>query len=161
METFSFKPIGIIFTPYQDSQGTPIQAAASLGVQGRIQIFPEYQEGLQDVDGFSHLILIYVFHLCRDYSLQVKPFLDDVKRGVFATRAPARPNPIGLSVVRLKRVEEETLYISDVDMLDGTPLLDLKPYVPEFDHRAGARIGWLRKNLDKLKNAKDDGRFLR
>ncbi len=161
METFSFKPIGIIFTPYQDPQGTPIQGAASLGVQGRIQIFPEYQEGLQDVGGFSHLILIYVFHLCRDYSLQVKPFLDDVKRGVFATRAPARPNPIGLSVVRLKRVEEEKLYISDVDMLDGTPLLDLKPYVPEFDHRAGARIGWLRKNLDKLKNAKDDGRFLR
>ncbi len=161
METFSFKPIGIIFTPYQDPQGTPIQGAASLGVQGRIQIFPEYQEGLQDVDGFSHLILIYVFHLCRDYSLQVKPFLDDVKRGVFATRAPARPNPIGLSVVRLKRVEEEKLYIADVDMLDGTPLLDLKPYVPEFDHRAGARIGWLRKNLDKLKNAKDDGRFLR
>ena len=160
METFSFKPIGIIFTPYQDPQGTPIQAAASLGVQGRIQIFPEYQEGLQDVEGFSHLILIYVFHLCRDYSLKVKPFLDDVKRGVFATRAPARPNPIGLSVVRLKRVEEETLYISDVDMLDGTPLLDLKPYVPEFDHRAGARIGWLKKNLDKLKNAKDDGRFL-
>jgi tRNA-Thr(GGU) m(6)t(6)A37 methyltransferase TsaA len=161
METFSFKPIGIIFTPYQDPQGTPIQAAASLGVQGRIQIFPEYQEGLQDVEGFSHLILIYVFHLCRDYSLKVKPFLDDVKRGVFATRAPARPNPIGLSVVRLKRVEEETLYISDVDMLDGTPLLDLKPYVPEFDHRGGARIGWLKKNLDKLKNAKDDGRFLR
>ena len=161
METISFKPIGIIFTPYQDPQGTPIQAAASLGVQGRIQIFPEYQEGLQDVEGFSHLILIYVFHLCRDYSLKVKPFLDDVKRGVFATRAPARPNPIGLSVVRLKRVEAETLYISDVDMLDGTPLLDLKPYVPEFDHRAGAKIGWLRKNLDKLKNAKDDGRFLR
>jgi len=161
METFSFKPIGIIFTPYQDSQGTPIQAAASLGVQGRIQIFSEYQEGLQDVEGFSHLILIYVFHLCRDYSLQVKPFLDDVERGVFATRAPARPNPIGLSVVRLKRVEEGTLYISDVDMLDGTPLLDLKPYVPEFDHRAGARIGWLKKNLDKLKSAKDDGRFLR
>ena len=161
METFSFKPIGIIFTPYQDPQGTPIQAAASLGVQGRIQIFSEYQEGLQDVEGFSHLILIYVFHLCRDYSLKVRPFLDDVKRGVFATRAPARPNPIGLSVVRLKRVEEGTLYISDVDMLDGTPLLDLKPYVPEFDHRAGARIGWLRKNLDKLKNAKDDGRFLR
>jgi tRNA-Thr(GGU) m(6)t(6)A37 methyltransferase TsaA len=161
METFSFKPIGIIFTPYQDPQGTPIQGAAALGVQGRIQIFPEYQEGLQDVEGFSHLILIYVFHLCRDYSLQVKPFLDDVERGVFATRAPARPNPIGLSVVRLKRVEAGTLYISDVDMIDGTPLLDLKPYVPEFDHRAGARIGWLKKNLDKLKSAKDDGRFLR
>ncbi len=161
MESISFQPIGIIFTPYKEPRGTPIQPTASLGVQGRIQIFPAYKEGLQDLEGFSHLILIYVFHLSRDYFLKVKPFLDDVKRGVFATRAPARPNPIGISVVRLERVEGETLHILDVDMIDGSPLLDIKPYVPEFDHRPGAKIGWLEKNLEKLKSAKDDGRFLR
>jgi len=161
MESICFKPIDTIFTPYKEASGTPIQATAALGVQGRIEILPEYQEGLQDLDGFSHLILIYVFHLCRNYSLKVKPFLDDERRGLFATRAPARPNPIGLSVVRLERVEGETLYISEVDMLDGTPLLDIKPFVPELDHRAGARSGWLEQNLAKLKEAKDDGRFIK
>jgi tRNA-Thr(GGU) m(6)t(6)A37 methyltransferase TsaA len=105
MENFCFKPIGTIFTPYKEAAGTPIQAAAAVGVKGRIQIFPDYREGLQDLEGFSHLILLYVFHLSRGYALRVKPFLDDVKRGVFATRAPARPNPIGLSVVRLERVD--------------------------------------------------------
>jgi tRNA (adenine37-N6)-methyltransferase len=161
MESICFTPIGNIFTPYEEPAGTPIQAVAALGVQGRIQIFSEYLEGLKDLEGFSHLILIYVFHLCRDYALQVKPFLDDVQRGVFATRAPARPNPIGLSVVRLERVEADTLHICDVDMLNGTPLLDLKPFVPELDHRAGARSGWLGKNLARLRDAKDDGRFLK
>ena len=161
MESICFKPIGTIFTPYKEAAGTPIQAAAAVGVKGRIEILPEYQEGLQDLEGFSHLILLYVFHLSRGYALRVKPFLDDVKRGVFATRAPARPNPIGLSVVRLKRVDGTTLYISDVDMLDGTPLLDIKPFVPELDHRTGARSGWLEQNLAKLKEAKDDGRFIK
>jgi tRNA-Thr(GGU) m(6)t(6)A37 methyltransferase TsaA len=161
MAKISLEPIGIIFTPYKDPRGTPIQPTASVGVKGRIQIFPAYREGLQDLEGFSHLILIYVFHLCRNYSLKVKPFLDEVQRGVFATRAPARPNPIGLSVVRLERVEGDILHICDVDILDGTPLLDIKPFVPELDHRAGARSGWLEKNLAKLAAARDDGRFLK
>ncbi len=161
MESFCFRPIGTILTPYEKASGTPIQAAAAVGVPGRIEIFPEYREGLQDLEGFSHLILIYVFHRSRDYALKVKPFLDDVKRGVFATRAPARPNPIGISVVRLERLEGETLHICDVDMLDGTPLLDIKPFVPELDHRPGARSGWLEKNLAKLREAKDDGRIMK
>jgi tRNA (adenine37-N6)-methyltransferase len=160
VDTYTFKPIGVIHTPYRDPRGTPIQPTASQGVEGQIEILPEYAAGLQDLEGFSHLILIYVFHLCRDYHLKVTPFLDDRERGVFATRAPARPNPIGLSVVRLERLEGSTLQVRDVDMVDGTPLLDLKPYVPEFDHRPGARTGWLARNLEKLKGARDDGRFL-
>ncbi len=161
METFTFKPIGVLYTPFKEPQGTPIQPAAASGAAGRIELRPEYGAGLQDLEGFSHLILIYVFHRCRDYKLQVTPFLDDRERGIFATRAPARPNPLGLSVVRLERIEGATLHIRDVDMVDGTPLLDIKPYVPQFDHRPGARIGWLEDNLAKLESARDDGRFLK
>jgi tRNA-Thr(GGU) m(6)t(6)A37 methyltransferase TsaA len=115
-----------------------------------VVISPEYQEGLQDLDGFSHLFLIYHFHLSRPYTLKVKPFLDATTRGVFATRAPARPNPIGLSVVRLERIEANTLFIVDVDVVDGTPLLDIKPYVPAFDAQPGARSGWLSEKLEDM-----------
>jgi tRNA-Thr(GGU) m(6)t(6)A37 methyltransferase TsaA len=159
LTTFTFKPIGVIHTPFQEPKGTPIQPAAALGVEGRIELSPEYEAGLQDLEGFSHLILIYVFHLSRGYNLKVTPFLDDRERGLFATRAPARPNPVGLSIVRLERIEGHTLYLRDVDMVDGTPLLDIKPYVPDFDHRPGARCGWLEKKVERLKETRDDGRF--
>jgi tRNA-Thr(GGU) m(6)t(6)A37 methyltransferase TsaA len=160
MDLITFRPIGLISTPFTAPKGTPIQPRAAEGMAGSIKIFPEFCQGLQDLEGFSHIFLLYHFHLVQGFSLLVKPFLDDEQRGLFATRAPARPNPIGLSLVRLTGLEADTLHVLDVDMLDGTPLLDIKPFVPEFDARDQARIGWLASNLNKLKVARDDGRFL-
>ncbi|ADC65455.1 protein of unknown function UPF0066 [Ferroglobus placidus DSM 10642] len=160
MNEIKYKPIGIIYSPFKEPKGTPIQPTAAKGVKGKVVVFPEYAEGLKDLEGFSHIILIYHFHLVRKSSLKVKPFMDDKVRGVFATRAPSRPNPIGISVVRLTKIEENVLYIQDVDIVDGTLLLDIKPYVPEFDVREADRIGWLKENLHKLTTSKDDGRFV-
>ncbi len=160
MDRICYKPIGVIRTPFKDVKGTPIQPSAAKGVRGRVEIFPEYAEGLCDLDGFSHVILIYQFHLVRNCKLKVKPFLDDELHGVFATRAPVRPNPIGLSVVRLVAVEGCTLIVEDVDIIDGTPLLDIKPYVPEFDARKAERIGWLERRIGRLSSTRDDGRFV-
>ena len=144
------KPIGTVHSPFKEPPGTPIQPGAAAGVQGMVEVFPEYGEGLKDLEGFSHLILLYYFHLAPGFSLLVKPFLDDQKRGLFATRAPARPNPIGISTVRLERIDGTRLYIREVDIVDGTPLLDIKPYVDRFDRRDGATSGWLAENLDRL-----------
>ncbi len=155
-----FRPIGTVHSPFKEPTGTPIQPSAARETPGIIEILPEYREGLQDLEGFSHLILLYHFHLARAFSLKVKPFLDDTERGLFATRAPARPNPIGLSIVRLERVEGLRVHIRDVDIVDGTPVLDIKPYVPQFDIRTEATSGWMAKNLDRLESARDDGRFL-
>ncbi len=119
----------------------PIQPAFSKAV-GQVEVFPEYAEGLQDLDGFSYVILIYALHRSSGFSLRVKPFLDDVARGVFATRHPRRPNPIGLSTVRLLSCRDNILEVDGIDVLDGTPLLDIKPYVPDFDLKIGARAGW-------------------
>jgi tRNA-Thr(GGU) m(6)t(6)A37 methyltransferase TsaA len=143
MEEIIYSPIGIIRSPYNETEGTPIQTTGAKGVGGTVEILPECVEGLKDLDGFSHIILIYHFHLSKGYSLTVKPFLDDTPRGVFATRAPKRPNSIGFSVVRLVKIEGTTLDIEDVDIVDSTPLLDIKPYVPEFDAKEAERIGWL------------------
>ncbi len=155
-----FKPIGTVHSPFKEPPGTPIQPGAAAGVQGWVEVFPEYREGLADLEGFSHLILLYYFHLAQGFALRVKPFLDEQQRGLFATRAPARPNPIGISTVRLERVDGTRLYIREVDIVDGTPLLDIKPYVPRFDRRDGATSGWLAENLDRLESARDDGRFM-
>jgi tRNA-Thr(GGU) m(6)t(6)A37 methyltransferase TsaA len=138
---FLMRPIGVIRTPFTDTAQTPIQPARSQAT-GCVEVNPEYAEGLRDLEGFSHLILLYIFHLSTGYALHVKPFLDDQFRGLFATRYPARPNPIGLSVVRLLVRRGNQLDIEGVDMLDGTPLLDIKPYVPEFDVRTETRTGW-------------------
>ncbi|HEC92076.1 MAG TPA: tRNA (N6-threonylcarbamoyladenosine(37)-N6)-methyltransferase TrmO [Candidatus Atribacteria bacterium] len=159
MGEIKYKPIGIIHSPFKEPKGTPIQPTAAKGVDGTVEVFPEYVEGLKDLDGFSHIILIYHFHLSKKSSLKVMPFMDNQIHGLFSTRAPSRPNPIGISVVRLIRIEGNVLYIRDVDIVDGTPLLDIKPYVPEFDVRAVDKIGWLEKNVDKLSTSKDDGRF--
>jgi len=156
-----YKPIGIIYSPFKEPKGTPIQPAGAKGVKGRVEVLPEYAEGLKDIEGFSHIILIYHFHRVKGYKLRVKPFMDDNFHGVFATRAPARPNPIGISVVRLLKVEGNILYVEDLDILDGTPLLDIKPYVPEFDKREGIKIGWLEKNVHKLSQSRDDERFVK
>ena len=160
MTTISYQPIGTVHSPFEGVNNVPIQPTGATGIRGTIEVFAEYGAGLKDLGGFSHVILLYHFHRCQSFSLLVKPFLDEVQRGVFATRAPARPNPIGLSIVRLERIEHDTLHVLDVDMLDGTPLLDIKPFVPAFDARDQTRIGWLTHNLEKLKAMKDDGRFL-
>ncbi len=143
-----FNPIGTIYTPFETPQEAPIQPSRSKGAIGRIELLPEYENGLDDLDGFSHIILLYYFHLSSGYDLKVNPFLDNTLRGVFATRAPRRPNGIGLSTVRLIRVEGLALHIQDIDVVDGTPLLDIKPYVPEFQSTPEIRLGWL---TDKLK----------
>ena len=138
---FMMHPIGVIRSPFTDKGQTPIQPSRSQAI-GRVELYPEFAEGLQDIEGFSHIILLYVFHSSSDYTLRVKPFLDDQWRGLFATRYPCRPNPIGLSIVRLLARHSNVLEIEGVDVLDGTPLLDLKPYVPEFDVRAEVQTGW-------------------
>jgi tRNA-Thr(GGU) m(6)t(6)A37 methyltransferase TsaA len=134
-------PIGVIHTPFNDQSETPIQAARSQAT-GQVLVDPAYSAGLQDLEGFSHIILLYVFHASSGYSLLVKPFLDDKEHGLFATRHPRRPNPIGLSVVRLLARVENVLEIEGVDMLDNTPLIDIKPFVPEFDLHTQTRAGW-------------------
>jgi len=153
-----YEPIGVIKTPYKEKKGTPIQPAGARDIRGRIELDPKYVDGLKDLDGFSHIILVYHFHRTDGYSLHVQPYMDNMKRGAFATRIPGRPNPIGISVVRLDRVEGATLHIRDVDMLDGTPLLDIKPYVPEFDSVPDAEIGWLTTRVQRVRKAKSDGR---
>ena len=154
-----YKPVGIIHTPFKEVKAMPIQPIGAKGIQGTIEVEPEYVDGIKDLEGFSHIFLIYHFHLSQGYSMQIKPFMDDDLHGVFATRAPKRPNPIGISVVRLVRAEGVTLHIEDVDMVDGTPLLDIKPYVPEFDALKAERIGWLFKKAGKVHKAKSDERF--
>jgi tRNA-Thr(GGU) m(6)t(6)A37 methyltransferase TsaA len=149
----------MIHSPFSSVKGMPIQAAGAEGIEGMVEIEPEYAAGLRDLEGFSHIILIYHFHLSKGYSLEVRPFLDDEVHGVFATRAPLRPNAIGLSVVRLVKIEGRLIQVADVDVVDGTPLLDLKPYVPEFDVRRTERIGWLSKSKRSLRDVKADDRF--
>lgn len=159
MEKITYNPIGVIHSPFKDIKGMPIQPAAAKGTAGTIEIKPEYIDGLQNIEGFSHIILIYHFHLSKGYSLKVKPFLDENLRGVFATRAPRRPNPIGISAVKLVKAEGTVLYIEDIDIADGTPLLDIKPYVPEFDASGKKKLGWLSKKTDRVSKAKSDERF--
>ncbi len=156
-----YNPIGVIRSPFKEAKGTPIQAVAAKNVNGSIEVYAEYLSGLTDIAGFSHLILIYHLHLIKEPSLMVKPFLGDELHGIFATRSPQRPNPIGFSVVRLTRVENSILYIQDVDIVDGTPLLDIKPYVAQFDVRDHVKNGWFEHNLHKLDTVKDDGRFVK
>ena len=161
MNKIKYDPIGVIHSPYKTTQGTPIQPTGAKGVAGSIEIFPEYVAGLADLDGFSHIYVLYHFHLSKKFALKVKPFLDDRRRGLFATRAPSRPNPIGLSVVRLIAIRDNTLQVQDIDGVDGTPLLDIKPYVPAFDVHNVDRIGWLAEKTGNIKKKADDGRFSR
>jgi tRNA (adenine37-N6)-methyltransferase len=155
----SFRPIGIIHSPFRDLSGMPIQPTGEASAAGTVEIFPEFEAGLKDLAGFSHIILLYYFHQVRDVKLIVLPFLDSEPHGIFATRAPARPNPIGMSIVRLLGIEGSTLRVENLDILDGTPLLDIKPYVPDFDYRAEARAGWLVKVQGKAREMKSDDRF--
>ena len=161
LENIYIEPIGIIYSPFKKPKGTPIQSSAAVGTEGKIVIYEKFSSGLKDLDGFSHIILLYYFHLIKKISLIVKPFMDNELHGVFSTRAPVRPNHIGLSVVRLAGIDKQTLFIKDVDIVDKTPLIDIKPYCPELDVRKVQKKGWLDRNVEKLYDLKDDERFLR
>ena len=159
MNAIKLQPIGVIQSPFNDLNGMPIQPKAAEGISGTVTVFPDYREGLQDLAGFSHIILLYHFHRSTGFALSVVPFLDVTPRGVFATRAPRRPNPIGLSVVGLQRVNGGNLHVVNVDILNGTPLLDIKPYVPVFDAPAKIRTGWLEGAQGDVAAKRSDGRF--
>ena len=159
MSTIELQPIGIIHSPFKDIKGMPIQPSGAHGTEGLVEILPPYIDGLQDLVGFSHIILLYHFHKTDRVDLVVTPFLDSKPRGVFATRAPTRPNPIGLSIVELNGIEHNKLHISNVDILDGTPLLDIKPYIPEFDHYPDVEVGWLSSSEKESQPKVSDDRF--
>ena len=159
MEEIRFKPVGVIRSPFDKPEGMPIQAAEAAGVRGVVELDAAFAEGLADIEGFSHLILLYHFHRAHPAKLTVLPFLDQRPHGVFATRAPTRPNALGLSVVRLLGVSGVRLEVEGVDVLDGTPLLDIKPYVPAFDAYPAEKIGWLANNLQPGVHTLADGRF--
>ncbi len=138
----TYRPIGVIRSEHTAADRTPIQPVYAGGCTGRVEVFPEFAEGLRDLEGFSHIYLIYHFHMGGPPRLAVKPFLQDIERGVFATRAPCRPNAIGMSIVRLAGREGNVLFVEDVDILDGSPLLDIKPYTARFDRIEATRNGW-------------------
>lgn len=149
MESIKIRPIGIIRSPHRIPEHTPIQPVYGTGTPGTAELFAEYEHGLLDLDGFSYIWLLYHFHRSKPAELVLKPFLEDKAHGVFATRAPCRPNPIGLSLVRLVRRDGNLLYLEDLDILDETPLLDIKPYVRRFDVREDARYGWQERISDE------------
>ena len=147
----TFEPIGIIYTPFKTKEGMPIQSAGAEGIKGKIILNEEFASGLTDLEGFSHIILVYHFHRSVGFELKTKPFLDDKKHGVFSTRAPRRPNPIGISVVRLLSIDKNILKVENVDILNETPLLDIKPYIPDFDIHKTEKNGWIENKTGNLK----------
>ena len=160
MDSIIINPIGIIHTPHTDVKNMPIQPIAAEGIKGYIELLPEYAEGLKDLEGFSHITLLYHFHKINGYQLTVTPFMDIEKRGIFACKAPKRPNAIGTSTVKLIAIEGNILHIEQVDMLDGTPLIDIKPFYPRYDNRENVTIGWLEKNKDlPIEKLRSDERF--
>jgi tRNA-Thr(GGU) m(6)t(6)A37 methyltransferase TsaA len=154
-----YRSIGVIHSPFTNLDQMPIQPTGKTSAAGFVELLPEYVDGIKDLDGFSHLILLYHLHKVSASQLVVIPFLDSVPRGIFSTRAPVRPNPIGCSVVRLTSISGSVLHVSDLDILDGTPLLDIKPYIPDFDPQDEVRIGWLEKIRYDVKSMKSDDRF--
>lgn len=161
MTSITYQPIGIIHSKFKEPKGTPIQPAAGKDITAEVEVFPQYIEGLEDLGDFSHIMLLFHFHFSKSFSLKVKPYMDTNFHGVFATRAPSRPNSIGISIVRLIKIKENILHIKDVDIVDGTPLLDIKPYVPEFAATETIKTGWLNENVHKMDTSKDDGRFVK
>jgi tRNA-Thr(GGU) m(6)t(6)A37 methyltransferase TsaA len=155
----TYKPIGVVHSPFRTLEEMPIQPTSEASQPGVVEVFPEYQAGLADVAGFSHVYLIYHLHQVEHTKLTVTPFLDTQPRGLFATRAPSRPNPIGLSLVQVECVEDNLLHITALDMLDQTPLLDIKPYIPEFEPQQNVRIGWVEQARGQVRQQKSDERF--
>ena len=154
-----FEKIGTIYSPFKSKEGMPIQSNGAIGVKGKIELNLDLIEGLNDLSNFSHIILIYQFHKSNGFALMTKPFLDNKKRGVFATRAPKRPNAIGMSVVKLLEVKNNILLIENIDVLNETPLIDIKPYIPEFDIHQVEKVGWTKNKIANLNTIKSDKRF--
>ncbi len=162
MKEIIFKPVGYARSPWKSRKGTPIQPRSAHGTRGTIELLPEFEECLHDVDGFSHVLVIYNFHLSESFKTKVIPFMDTVERGVFATRAPRRPNQIGISVLRVVSVNGCKLEVEDIDMIDGTPILDIKPYFPAFEQgceNGEFRYGWLEGLGERAEGTKADTRF--
>jgi len=160
MKIKDMSPIGIIHSPHKKPEGVPIQPVFTDGITAEIEVYPEFQQGLQDLDGFSHIILLYFFHESKDYRLLCRPFLDNKERGLFATRAPKRPNPIGLSIVELLKIDKNMITIGSPDMIDGTPLLDIKPYIDVFDVKKKVKNGWYDTAANRAQTTADD-RFIK
>ncbi len=160
MTSIIYRPIGIIHTPFTAPENMPIQNAGAAGETGTIDLFPAFITGLEDLDGFSHLILLYHLHEVTRYSLKVIPFMDTLEHGIFSTRAPVRPNPIGMTIVKLISRDGCRITITGVDMLDNTPLLDIKPYLPRFDAFNDARIGWYEGKTGNCESKRSDNRFI-
>jgi tRNA-Thr(GGU) m(6)t(6)A37 methyltransferase TsaA len=154
------KAIGVIHSPFFEQAGTPIQGALAPDTSAEVEVLPEYADGLEDLDGFDYIWLIYGFDRSKGYELRVRPYMDDALRGLFATRAPRRPNPIGMTLVRLVGRRANVLDIAEVDILDGTPLYDIKPYIPNVDRRPEpVRVGWLEGKMKPRQTAPADDRF--
>ena len=154
-----FKPIGIIHSPFKNIEGVPIQPASAEGVKGKVILYKKFADGLKNLDGFSHIILIYHFHLSKGYSLKVIPFLHNKEQGIFATRAPKRPNQIGISVVKIEKINKNIIEVSNIDVVDGTPLLDIKPFISSFDNVKNEKSGWLKDKIKNERKIKADKRF--
>lgn len=155
----TYQPIGWVESPFTDIEGMPIQPTGAADIHGTIHVEPAFTAGLTDLDGFSHIIVLYHLHRCTGYALEVVPFLDTTPHGIFATRSPKRPNPIGLSVLRLVNIDGVRLHVQGIDILHGTPVLDIKPYLPAFDSPAVERIGWFASQIDQVANTRADARF--
>ncbi len=155
----NYHSIGTIHSPFYELSNMPIQPFSEYSASGTVEILPEFSTGLIDLEGFSHILLIYHLHESHRITLTVTPFLDSKPHGVFATRAPNRPNPIGISVVKLVKVVGNILQVENLDILDGTPLLDIKPYVPEFDSPTEINLGWLETVKGKARSMLSDKRF--
>ncbi len=158
MEAVSYRPIGVIHSPFKESAGIPRQAAGAPDVKGSIEIFEEFSEGLKDLEGFSHIVVVFHLHLVKGPRLKAYPPWDGREHGVFATRSPYRPNPIGLSVILLEGVDKNNLDISGVDMADGSPVLDIKPYIPDLNPNKDVRIGWLTGKVEGMNRSKSGDR---
>ncbi len=152
--------IGEIKTPFIDLADMPVQPKGAAHVEGEVVVMPQYEEGLQDIEGFSHIYLIYSFHLANRIEMKVVPFLDNTPHGVFATRSPLRPNHIGISIVELLERAGNSLRVKGVDILDGTPLLDIKPYIEQFDRITNSRSGWFTASEKEVTQKRSDTRFL-
>ncbi|MBP7612761.1 MAG: tRNA (N6-threonylcarbamoyladenosine(37)-N6)-methyltransferase TrmO [Paludibacter sp.] len=159
MHSITYHPIGIVHSPFKSPEGTPIQSVAAKGTEAIIEIFPQFSEGLTDLEHFSHIYILFDLHLAQKKELMVVPFLDNKPHGIFATRSPGRPNSIGISVVILDRIENNKLHVKNIDILDGSPVLDIKPYIPQFDVFENVESGWFPKNKETIENKIDDGRF--
>lgn len=161
MQEINYKSIGIIHSPFKTLDNIPIQNIGAKGERGKIEIFAEYETGLKDLNEFSHIILLYHLHLVNHSSLLVKPFMDNVERGIFATRSPIRPNPIGLTIVKLIEINKNILTIEDLDMLDQTPIIDIKPCLPMIDNIENLKLGWLTNKITDFETTKSDNRFIK